>query len=133
MHYTGKSWGNKGIAGYYKDGNTLTFPFTVEVTYWVYVTPPSDSNTSNASNASESSSAVAKVQKTISQDYYITVVPNMEPALKNTVTPTFKGPKVKILIMQYKAYMISLGLDFLTIDNTALTYYNINIKTYFWF
>lgn len=119
MHYTGKSWGNKGIAGYYKDGNTLTFPFTVEVTYWVYITPPSDSNTSNTS---ESSSTVTKVQKTISQDYYITVVPNMDPALfckKYCDAHGFKGPNGEDFdYEQYKAYMISLGLDFLTIDNT---------------
>lgn len=119
MHYTGKSWGNKGIAGYYKDGNTLTFPFTVEVVYWVYITPPSDSNTSNTS---ESSSTVTKVQKTISQDYYITVVPNMDPALfckKYCDAHGFKGPNGEDFdYEQYKAYMISLGLDFLTIDNT---------------
>ena len=119
MHYTGKSWGNKGIAGYYKDGNTLTFPFTVEVTYWVYITPP---NTSNTSNTSESGSAVTKVQKTISQDYYITVVPNMDPALfckKYCDTHGFKGPNGEDFdYEQYKAYMISLGFDFLTIDNT---------------
>ena len=133
MHYTGKSWGNKGIAGYYKDGNILTFPFTVEVTYWVYITPPSTSNTSNTpntssakstsnSNTSGSTPTVTKVKKTISQDYYITVVPNMDPALfckKYCDAHGFKGPNGEDFnYEQYKAYMISLGLDFLTIDNT---------------
>lgn len=133
MHYTGKSWGNKGIAGYYKDGNILTFPFTVEVTYWKYITPPSTSNTSNTSNAgnkkstsnsntSGSTPTVTKVKKTISQDYYITVVPNMDPALfckKYCDAYGFKGPNGEYFnYEQYKAYMISLGLNFLTIDNT---------------
>ena len=133
MHYTGKSWGNKGIAGYYKDGNILTFPFTVEVTYWVYTTPPNTPNTPNTSNTSNTRSTsnsntsgstptVTKVKKTISQDYYITVVPNMDPALfckKYCDTHGFKGPNGEDFnYEQYKAYMISQGLNFLTIDNT---------------
>lgn len=113
MHYTGKSWGTKGIAGYYRDNNTLTFPFTVEVTYWEY----SDANTTGT--------ARTRVKKIISQDYHITVVPNMDPALfckKYGDAHGFKGPKGEAFNYdQYKAYMISLGLDFLAIDRSQAT------------
>ncbi|EDO9117113.1 hypothetical protein GKB13_07000 [Campylobacter coli] len=123
MHYTGKSWGTKGIAGYYRDNNTLTFPFTVEVTYWEY--SGSSSNNSGSKNTRESDSGGFKVQRTMSQDYYITVVPNMDPALfckKYGDTHGFKGPKGEDWnYEQYKAYMISLGLDFLTIDRSQAT------------
>lgn len=116
MHYTGKSWGTKGIAGYYRDNNTLTFPFTVEVTYWEY----SDTNTTNTTGTTRT-----RVKKNISQDYHITVVPNMDPALfckKYGDAHGFKGPKGEDFNYdQYKAYMISLGLDFLTIDRSQAT------------
>lgn len=123
MHYTGKSWGTKGIAGYYRDNNTLTFPFTVEVTYWEY----SDTNTAGATGAANNSSnrpntTRTRVKKIMSQDYYITVVPNMDPALfckKYGDAHGFKGPNGEDFnYNQYKVYMISLGLDFLTIDRT---------------
>lgn len=119
MHYTGKSWGTKGIAGYYRDNNTLTFPFTVEVTYWEY----SDANTTGTTNTT--GTARTRVKKIISQDYHITVVPNMDPALfckKYGDAHGFKGPNGEDFnYNQYKAYMISLGLDFLTIDRSQAT------------
>lgn len=119
MHYTGKSWGTKGIAGYYRDNNTLTFPFTVEVTYWEY----SDANTTGTTNTT--GTARTRVKKIISQDYHITVVPNMDPALfckKYGDAHGFKGPKGEAFNYdQYKAYMISLGLDFLAIDRSQAT------------
>lgn len=134
MHYTGKSWGTKGIAGYYKDGNTLTFPFTVEVTYWVYSdtnTAGTANNSSNrpntggSTNTSGTNTTRTRVKRTISQDYYITVVPNMDPALfckKYGDAHGFKGPNGEDFnYNQYKAYMVSLGLDFLTIDRTQAT------------
>ncbi|ENP7034055.1 hypothetical protein ACEB11_001886 [Campylobacter coli] len=129
MHYTGKSWGTKGIAGYYRDNNTLTFPFTVEVTYWEY----SDTNTAGttgttgtANNSSNSPNTTrTRVKKIMSQDYHITVVPNMDPALfckKYGDAHGFKGPKGEDFNYdQYKAYMVSLGLDFLTIDRSQAT------------
>lgn len=117
MHYTGKSWGTKGIAGYYRDNNTLTFPFTVEVTYWKYSDTSTANNSSNKPNTTRT-----RVKKIMSQDYYITVVPNMDPALfckKYGDAHGFKGPNGEDFnYNQYKAYMISLGLDFLTIDRT---------------
>lgn len=127
MHYTGKSWGTKGIAGYYRDNNVLTFPFTVEVTYWEYSNSGSNSSSSSKTNSvskntRESGSSGLKVQRTIAQDYYITVVPNMDPALfckKYGDAHGFKGPNGEDFnYNQYKAYMVSLGLDFLTIDRT---------------
>lgn len=126
MHYTGKSWGTKGIAGYYRDNNTLTFPFTVEVTYWEYSNSGSNSGSgSKTKNTRESDSGGTKVQRTMSQDYYITVVPNMDPALfckKYGDAHGFKGSKGEDWNYdQYKAYMVSLGLDFLTIDRTQAT------------
>ncbi|EAJ4656631.1 hypothetical protein CYA84_10710 [Campylobacter coli] len=135
MHYTGKSWGTKGIAGYYRDNNTLTFPFTVEVTYWEY----SDTNTAGTTGGSGTTNTTGtannssnrpnttrtRVKKIISQDYHITVVPNMDPALfckKYGDAHGFKGPKGEDFNYdQYKAYMISLGLDFLTIDRSQAT------------
>lgn len=128
MHYTGKSWGTKGIAGYYRDNNTLTFPFTVEVTYWEY----SDANTTGTTNTTSTTNttgtagtARTRVKKIISQDYHITVVPNMDPALfckKYGNAHGFKGPKGEDFNYdQYKAYMISLGLDFLAIDRSQAT------------
>lgn len=132
MHYTGKSWGTKGIAGYYRDNNTLTFPFTVEVTYWEYSdtgttgttgTTGGSGTTGTANNSSNRPNTTrTRVKKIISQDYYITVVPNMDPALfckKYGDAHGFKGPKGEDFnYNQYKAYMVSLGLDFLTIDRT---------------
>ncbi|HEH4511404.1 TPA: hypothetical protein SG275_001356 [Campylobacter coli] len=124
MHYTGKSWGTKGIAGYYRDNNILTFPFTVEVTYWEYSNSGSNSS-SGSKNTRESGSGGLKVQRTMAQNYYITVVPNMDPALfckKYGDAHGFKGPNGEDFnYNQYKAYMISLGLDFLTIDRTQAT------------
>ncbi|MGI7118400.1 hypothetical protein ACNGEM_07355 [Campylobacter coli] len=124
MHYTGKSWGTKGIAGYYRDNNILTFPFTVEVTYWEYSNSSSNSS-SGSKNTRESGSDGLKVQRTMVQNYYITVVPNMDPALfckKYGDAHGFKGPKGEDFNYdQYKAYMVSLGLDFLTIDRTQAT------------
>ncbi|EBF5809027.1 hypothetical protein FI575_09415 [Campylobacter coli] len=132
MHYTGKSWGTKGIAGYYRDNNTLTFPFTVEVTYWEY----SDTNTTGTTGGSGTTGTAnnssnrpnttrTRVKRTMSQDYYITVVPNMDPALfckKYGDAHGFKGPNGEDFnYNQYKAYMISLGLDFLTIDRSQAT------------
>ncbi|EAL4082577.1 hypothetical protein DFW61_09440 [Campylobacter coli] len=146
MHYTGKSWGTKGIAGYYRDNNTLTFPFTVEVTYWEYSdtgtanttgttggsgTTGAANNSSNrpntggSTNTSGTNTTRTRVKKIISQDYHITVVPNMDPALfckKYGDAHGFKGPKGEDFNYdQYKAYMISLGLDFLTIDRSQAT------------
>lgn len=123
MHYTGKSWGTKGIAGYYRDNNTLTFPFTVEVTYWVYSDTGTSNTTGTANNSSNRPNTTrTRVKKIMSQDYYITVVPNMDPALfckKYGDAHGFKGPNGEDFnYNQYKAYMISLGLDFLTIDRT---------------
>lgn len=131
MHYTGKSWGTKGIAGYYRDSNTLTFPFTVEVTYWEYSDTNTANNSSNrpntggsgnSSNNAGTNTTRTRVKKIMSQDYYITVVPNMDPALfckKYGNAHGFKGPKGEDFNYdQYKAYMISLGLDFLTIDRS---------------
>ncbi|EKN8003867.1 hypothetical protein PYY25_001900 [Campylobacter coli] len=126
MHYTGKSWGTKGIAGYYRDNNTLTFPFTVEVTYWEYSdtgTTGATGTTGTANNSSNRPNTTrTRVKKIISQDYHITVVPNMDPALfckKYGNAHGFKGPKGEDFNYdQYKAYMVSLGLDFLTIDRT---------------
>ncbi|CBJ94312.1 hypothetical phage protein [Campylobacter phage CPt10] len=124
MHYTGKSWGTKGIAGYYRDNNILTFPFTVEVTYWEYSGSSSKTN-SVSKNTRESGSDGLKVQRTMTQDYYITVVPNMDPALfckKYGDAHGFKGPNGEDFNYdQYKAYMVSLGLDFLTIDRSQAT------------
>lgn len=126
MHYTGKSWGTKGIAGYYRDNNTLTFPFTVEVTYWEYSDTNTASTTDTANNSSNRPNTTrTRVKKIMSQDYYITVVPNMDPALfckKYGDAHGFKGPNGEDFnYNQYKAYMISLGLDFLTIDRTQAT------------
>lgn len=132
MHYTGKSWGTKGIAGYYRDNNTLTFPFTVEVTYWEYSdtgttgTTGGSGTTGTANNSSNRPNATrTRVKRTMTQDYHITVVPNMDPALfckKYGDAHGFKGPKGEDFnYNQYKAYMISLGLDFLTIDRSQAT------------
>lgn len=129
MHYTGKSWGTKGIAGYYRDNNTLTFPFTVEVTYWEYSdtntagTAGTTGTTNNSSNRPNTTGT--RVKKIMTQDYYITVVPNMDPALfckKYGDAHGFKGPNGEDFnYNQYKAYMVSLGLDFLTIDRSQAT------------
>lgn len=129
MHYTGKSWGTKGIAGYYRDNNTLIFPFTVEVTYWKYSDTGTTGGSGTAGSANTPSNrpntARTRVKKIMAQDYYITVVPNMDPALfckKYGDAHGFKGPNGEDFdYNQYKAYMVSLGLDFLTIDRSQAT------------
>lgn len=103
MHYTGRSWGNKGIAGYYKDGNTLSFDFQVEVTY----------DKIDLITAS-------RLRLKLLGNFTIIAVPNMNPNIFCFKYGRDNGftdeTSKKIGYDEYKTMMTDKGFNFLTID-----------------
>lgn len=102
MHYTGKTWGQKGLVPFYKEGNELLFNFTITLnTLW---TNP-DGN---------------QIPKILTGDFTIKVVPNLDPAVfvrKYGLRFGFVNDKSeKINTAEYESMMLAKGFDFLTID-----------------
>lgn len=125
MHYTGKSWGTKGIAGYYRDNKTLTFPFEVEIKYKISSNDgggTSGNNTNNALNPATNTNPPEPILSILRGSFYITVVPNMDPkifCMKYGVSNGFTDSNGdKIGFDEYQKNMESLGFNFLLIDRT---------------
>lgn len=112
MHYTGKSWCNKGIAGYYADNHTLIFNFTVEVNYKIY------SNSENSSTSTSLTSITARSERDFSMMMLLNLDPNIFCFKYGNSNDFTNDLGVKIGYDEYLEIMKSKGYDFLLIDRS---------------